>query len=105
MIVERAVVPAAAATMEEVLLAVTRENCETLIGKNVRVIVSADSKEKREGDAAAADKKVSEETSAEEKTSNVFFCTLFPEAFTGIFLVVVVVMLSDLSSGVRAVCL
>merc|ERR1712154_453862 len=30
-----------AAKMEEVVLAVTRENCETLIGKNVRVIAAA----------------------------------------------------------------
>ena len=29
--------------MEEVVLAVTRENCETLIGKNVRVIAASDS--------------------------------------------------------------
>lgn len=31
--------------MEEVVLTVTRENCETLIGKNVRVIASDASKE------------------------------------------------------------
>ena len=34
-----------AAKMEEVVLTVTRENCETLIGKNVRVIASDASKE------------------------------------------------------------
>ena len=31
--------------MEEVVLTVTRENCETLIGKNVRVIASDASEE------------------------------------------------------------
>ena len=31
--------------MEEVVLTVTRENCETLIGKNVRAIASDASKE------------------------------------------------------------
>ena len=85
--------------MEEVVLVVTRENCETLIGKNVRVIVS-DSKEE-EGDTAA--KNASEKTrigaSAEGKTSDVFFCTLFPWAFTREILVVVLVLVQVMMSS------
>ena len=55
--------------MEELVLVVTRENCEALIGKNVRLIVS-DSKEEEsdgKGDTAA-------------KNASVFLalCTLFP---------------------------
>ena len=46
--------------MEGVILVVTRENCEALIGKNVRVIVS-DSKEEEE-------KGVTEATNASEET-------------------------------------
>ena len=53
--------------MEELVLVVTRENCEALIGKNVRLIVS-DSKEEEKDDDTAA------------KNASVFLalCTLFP---------------------------
>ena len=65
--------------MEEVVLVVTRENCETLIGKNVRVIVSDSKEEEEEGDTAA--KNASEKTrigaSAVGKTSDVFFALCF----------------------------
>ena len=61
--------------MEGVILVVTRENCEALIGKNVRVIVS-DSKE---------EENASEKTpgsAAVEKTSEVYFALCFLELFS-----------------------